>query len=76
MDKLCLSAIIPSYNKMANLQKGVSDKINYFLDKQKFEYEVIIVDDKSDDGSIKQLCHLFLINIKTLDRIGVLYYNV
>ena len=36
---------------MANLQKGVLDKIAHFLGKQKFTYEVIIVDDGSDDGS-------------------------
>lgn len=53
MDKLYLSVIIPSYNEMANLQKGVLDKIEHFLDKQKFEYEVIIVDDGSNDGSME-----------------------
>lgn len=36
---------------MANLQKGVLDKIAHFLSKQKFSYEVIVVDDGSDDGS-------------------------
>ena len=36
---------------MANLQKGVLDKVEHFLGKQKLEYEVIIVDDGSDDGS-------------------------
>lgn len=46
-----LSVIIPSYNEMANLQKGVLDKIDHFLSKQKYSSEVIVVDDGSDDGS-------------------------
>lgn len=51
MQKLSLSVVIPSYNEMANLQKGILDKVEHYLDKNKFDYEVIIVDDGSDDGS-------------------------
>jgi glycosyltransferase involved in cell wall biosynthesis len=36
---------------MANLQKGVLDHVKSFLDKQKYSYEVILVDDGSSDGS-------------------------
>lgn len=36
---------------MNNLRKGVLDRVERFLEKQKFEYEVIIVDDGSIDGS-------------------------
>lgn len=36
---------------MTNLQKGVLDKVEHFLEKQKVDYEVIIVDDGSTDGS-------------------------
>ena len=46
-----ISVVIPSYNEMANLQKGILDKVEHFLQKNKFDYEVIIVDDGSDDGS-------------------------
>jgi glycosyltransferase involved in cell wall biosynthesis len=53
MSKIYLSVVIPSYNEMANLQKGVLDKVEHFLEKQKFEYEVIIVDDGSTDGSVE-----------------------
>jgi len=49
--KVYLSVIVPSYNEMANLQKGVLDKIGHFLSKQKYSYEVLIVDDGSTDGS-------------------------
>ncbi len=37
---------------MANLQKGVLEKVERFLGRQKFDYEVIIVDDGSTDGSV------------------------
>lgn len=36
---------------MVNLRKGVLDKIEHYLSRQKYTYEVIIVDDGSDDGS-------------------------
>lgn len=51
MDKIFLSVVIPSYDEMANLQKGVLDKVEHFLSKKQFQYEVIIVDDGSTDGS-------------------------
>lgn len=38
---------------MANLRKGVLEKVQHFLTKKKWEYEVIIVDDGSTDGSIE-----------------------
>lgn len=53
MSKIFLSVIIPSYNEMANLQKGVLDKVEHFLQKQKYTYEVLIVDDGSTDGSVE-----------------------
>ncbi len=53
MSEIFLSVVVPSYNEMANLRKGVLDKIAHFLGKQKFTYEVLIVDDGSDDGSVE-----------------------
>lgn len=38
---------------MANLQKGVLEKITTYLSKKQFSYEVVIVDDGSMDGSIE-----------------------
>lgn len=52
MGKVFLSVVIPSYDEMANLQKGVLDKIEQFLSKKQFSYEVIIVDDGSIDGGV------------------------
>lgn len=53
MDKIYLSVVIPCFNEMVNLQKGVLDKIDHFLSHEKFSYEVIIVDDGSTDESIE-----------------------
>jgi dolichyl-phosphate beta-glucosyltransferase len=53
MNNIHLSIVIPSYNEMANLRKGVLDKVDHFLSKQKYKFEVIIVDDGSKDGSVE-----------------------
>lgn len=52
MDKIFLSVIIPCFDEMANLQKGVLEKVKHYLDKKKVSYEVIVVDDGSKDGSV------------------------
>lgn len=77
MDRIFLSIIIPSYNEMANLQKGVLDKVEHFLGKQKYSYEVIVVDDGSNDGSIefvqkfiKENPHFKLIKNQHLGKAG------
>lgn len=36
---------------MVNLRKGVLDKIDHFLSRQNYTFEVLIVDDGSNDGS-------------------------
>lgn len=53
MSKIFLSVVIPSYNEMANLQKGILDKLEHYLSRQKYTWEAIIVDDGSDDGSVE-----------------------
>ncbi|OGH39264.1 MAG: hypothetical protein A3B44_03055 [Candidatus Levybacteria bacterium RIFCSPLOWO2_01_FULL_38_21] len=53
MNKIFLSVVIPSYNERANLQKGVLDKVEHYLSKQKYTWEVIVVDDGSTDGSVE-----------------------
>lgn len=51
MTDFLLSVVIPSYNEMGNLQKGILNKVKNYLDKQDYNYEVIVVDDGSNDGS-------------------------
>lgn len=46
-----ISVVLPSFDEMANLQKGVLDKVVHFLEKKKYAYEIIVVDDGSRDGS-------------------------
>lgn len=53
VSNIYLSVVIPCFDEMANLQKGVLDKVKSFLDKKKFRYEVLVVDDGSKDGSIE-----------------------
>lgn len=53
VSQISLSVVIPCYNEMANLRKGVLDKVDNFLSKQKYSFEVIIVDDGSTDGGVE-----------------------
>jgi len=46
-----ISLIIPCYNEVANIQKGVLDKIGNFTDRDDRFTEVLIVDDGSNDAS-------------------------
>lgn len=48
-----LSVIIPCYNELANLKRGVLTEVEESLSKQKFSWEVIISDDASTDGSFE-----------------------
>lgn len=62
---------------MANLQKGVLEKVQRFLAKKEWEYEVIIVDDGSKDGSIEfveqfisEVAHFRLLKNSHLGKAG------
>ena len=83
MGKLFLSVVIPSYDEMANLQKGVLDKVNHFLSQKQFPFEVIVVDDGSTDGSsqfVKKFCannsNFRLINNPHLGKAGAVTTGV
>lgn len=59
-----ISLIIPCYNEVANIQKGVLDKIgNFTKDDNRFG-EVIIVDDGSTDDSKKIISERYLKTFK------------
>lgn len=47
-----LSVIIPAYNEEENIKKGVLDKVWKYFSKQKYSWEVLIVDDGSKDKSV------------------------
>lgn len=44
-----LSVVIPAYNEEPNFKKGTMDQVPEFLKKQSYTYEILIVDDGSDD---------------------------
>ena len=46
-----LSVVIPCYNELANLENGVLDEVEGYLSGVDFDWEVVIVDDESTDGS-------------------------
>lgn len=49
--ELSITLIVPCYNEVANLQKGVLDKIGNFAQNDKRFKEILIVDDGSTDES-------------------------
>lgn len=46
-----LSVVIPCYNEEKNIRLGALNKVNNYLNSQKFDWEVLIVNDGSDDNS-------------------------
>lgn len=50
-----LSVVIPSYNEMINLDRGVLDQVVEYLSAQKYEWEVVLTDDGSTDGTTEKL---------------------
>ncbi len=46
-----LSVVIPAYSEERNLKKGVLDEVRNFLEDNKIDYEVIVVDDGSADST-------------------------
>lgn len=55
MKDISVSVVIPCYDEMANLQKGVLQKVKSFLEGNHNTFEVIVVDDGSKDGSIEYI---------------------
>ncbi len=51
-DNLFLSVIIPCYNEEANLKAGVLQEVWSYLHRQKYPWEIIIIDDGSRDKSL------------------------
>lgn len=53
-----LSVIIPAFNEENNLVKGEIGKVVEFLKEQKYDFEVILVDDGSTDQTLAKLREL------------------
>lgn len=54
-NKPYLSVIVPSYNEMENLKRGVLDDVYNYLKKQSYDFELILSDDGSKDGTLDAL---------------------
>lgn len=57
--QLFLSVVIPAYNELTNFHEGALEKVLGYLKRQKYLWEVLVVDDGSIDGSvglIKDFC--------------------
>jgi len=50
-----ISIVIPSYNEMKNLSRGVLDEVNNYLLTRPYTWEVILSDDGSTDGTLDLL---------------------
>lgn len=50
-----LSVVIPSYNEVKNMKRGVLDQVLEYLKKQEYEWEIILTDDGSTDGTTNKL---------------------
>lgn len=48
-DKIYLSVVIPAYNEESNFKKSVLDAVPQYLERQNYPYEILIVDDGSED---------------------------
>jgi dolichyl-phosphate beta-glucosyltransferase len=51
INKPYLSIVIPCYNEEKNIRLGALTKVNEYLKNRKYSWEVLIVDDGSDDQS-------------------------
>src|SRR5688572_29891160 len=50
-----VSVILPNYNELQNLERGVLTEIATYLSKQPYTWEVIITDDGSTDKSVSYI---------------------
>ena len=50
-----LSIIIPSFNESENIAKGSLNELDKYLSSLKYNWEVILVDDGSTDGTLGDL---------------------
>ena len=51
--KIYLSVVIPAYKEAINIKSGALEEVWKFLSKQKYSWEVLVVDDGSPDNTVK-----------------------
>lgn len=68
MAKPYLSVVIPAYNEASNFRNGVLNEPLEYLQKQKYSWELIFVDDGSTDDTHKLLENLCSLN----DRVNLI----
>lgn len=49
--RIFLSVVIPAYNEADNFEKGVLSQVDQYLRKEEYTWEVIVVDDGSEDNT-------------------------
>lgn len=52
-----LSVIIPSYNELENIKRGILTEVYQYLKKQSYSFELILSDDGSTDGTTQELAN-------------------
>src|SRR3989344_1052027 len=52
-EKPHLTVIIPAYNEEPNFKRGALNEVPKYLEKQNYSYEILIVDDGSEDQTAK-----------------------
>lgn len=57
-----ISVILPNYNELENLERGVLSEIAAYFAKQSYDWEVIISDDGSTDNSLSYIEHFITRN--------------
>jgi len=55
MSSIFLSVVVPSYNEQKNIARGVLTDMLVYLKKQSYEWELILSDDGSTDGTLQEL---------------------
>ena len=55
MKKPYLSVVIPAYNEEYNVKSGVLAAVYDYLRQQKYSWEVVVVDDESTDGTVREV---------------------
>lgn len=52
---MSIAFIFPSYNEMSNISRGVLEEVYDYATKQSYEWEIVLADDGSTDGTVEHL---------------------